>query len=111
MMSARVTSPMLPASVDFLVPVTEPSAKHAATTTTHIAIARHGWVALQRAARTVICPLAIPSLPLCAPSGAPPQRTWRGAGYGTKASLAGTARDHAGSPLVTPGADPTPPSP
>jgi len=66
------------------VPVIEPTAKQAITTTTHIAIARHGWVALQRAARTVICPLAIPTLPLCAPSGAPPSAPWRHAGYGQK---------------------------
>jgi hypothetical protein len=39
--------------------VAEPTRKHAATNTTHIAIARHGWVALQRATRTVVEPLGI----------------------------------------------------
>ena len=51
--SARPVSPMLPALVAFVVPTMFPMAMHAATSTTHSTMARHGWVALQRATRTV----------------------------------------------------------
>ncbi len=49
-----------------LMPVAEPIMKHAATKTIHIATARHGWVALHRAIRTVAEPLDIVCLPLLA---------------------------------------------
>jgi hypothetical protein len=46
-------------SLSWFTPVAEPIAKQAATTAIHIPMARHGWVALQRAIRTVAEPLGI----------------------------------------------------
>ena len=51
--SARLVSPALPLSVAFVVPTNPPMAIDATTNSVHSAIARHGWVALQRAIRTV----------------------------------------------------------
>ncbi|GAB3949445.1 hypothetical protein GCM10029976_082440 [Kribbella albertanoniae] len=70
-------------------------------------------MALQRATRTVICPLAIPSLALCAPSGAPPSApgtalaTGRSLVGGGSRRYAGNHRtDPEGSPTLTPGGNP-----